>query len=66
MQIEKVKVVQLLRERGLDARADWVDKTLPEQVDLAANASLLTTLHLTDEDISAMHVTTTDGAEAGA
>jgi hypothetical protein len=44
--IKKWRVVEVLRQRGEDARADWVDRVLPTEVDTTANASLLATLRI--------------------
>jgi hypothetical protein len=44
--IKKSRLVEVLRQRGEDARADWVDRVLPAEIDTAANASLLATLRI--------------------
>ena len=44
MMLEKVKVVEALRDRGLDERAGWVDRQLPDVIDAKTNAGLLSTL----------------------
>jgi hypothetical protein len=41
MHIDKAKVIALLRSRGLDDRADWVDRSLPELIDTYKNGALL-------------------------
>jgi hypothetical protein len=46
VKIEKWRVVEILRQRGEDARADWVDRVLPAEIDTTANASLLATLRI--------------------
>jgi hypothetical protein len=46
MTIEKSTVLAELRRRGQHDRADWVDRSLPEQIDTARNASLLDLLAL--------------------
>lgn len=51
MIVEKARLIELLRDRGLDARADWVDRQLPDEVDTVRNASLLDTLRLTATDV---------------
>jgi len=33
-----------LRRRALDARADWVDRTMPDDIDVQLNAGLFATL----------------------
>jgi hypothetical protein len=42
--IAKADVVAMLRSRQLDSRAEWVDRTLPEFVDVSKNSTLLRTL----------------------
>jgi hypothetical protein len=54
--IEKAKIVAALRLRGLDARADWVDRELPTLVDTYKNASLLQTLNIDVDDMSPVEV----------
>jgi hypothetical protein len=44
--VEKAEIVATLRSRGLNARADWVDRELPELVDIYRNAALLRTLDI--------------------
>lgn len=44
--ISKARIVAILRSRGLAARADWFDRTLPDRVDIARNRSLLATLDI--------------------
>jgi hypothetical protein len=51
MEISKHLVVAKLRQRGLDIRADWVDKQLPEKIDPTVHGGLLATLHLRVEDL---------------
>jgi hypothetical protein len=41
MKVDKAEIVAILRARGQDARADWVDRTLPDVVDTDENHSLL-------------------------
>jgi hypothetical protein len=41
MFIGKAGITALLRSRGLHARADWVDRELPELVDTDRNSALL-------------------------
>jgi hypothetical protein len=52
MEIDKVKVVALLRQRGLDDRAAWVDRTLPERIDVYQNAGLLATLSIVPAELA--------------
>jgi len=51
MTVPKHIIVAKLRERGKDTRADWVDRNLPDDVDLYNNRSLLATLDLREEDL---------------
>lgn len=44
MYINKSDIVAALRAKEMDARADWVDRTLPDLVDTSKNAALLQTL----------------------
>jgi hypothetical protein len=53
MMIDKSRILDALRRRGQHTRADWVDRTLPDQVDTARNAGLLATLELDAADLSA-------------
>ncbi|WP_328423070.1 MULTISPECIES: hypothetical protein [unclassified Micromonospora] len=46
MRIARSKIVNALRDRGQQARADWVERELPERVDPAKHTGLLATLHL--------------------
>jgi hypothetical protein len=46
MIISKEVVLAVLRERGLHARADFVDRELPERIDSLRHSGLLATLHL--------------------
>jgi len=51
-EVDKQKILQILRDRGLDDRADWVDRQLPERVDLDKNAGLLATLQISPADLA--------------
>jgi hypothetical protein len=46
MIISKEAVIAVLRERGQHARADFVDRELPERIDSSQHGGLLATLHL--------------------
>lgn len=46
MIISKEVVVAVLRERGQHARADFVNRELPERIDSVRHGGLLATLHL--------------------
>ena len=44
--ISKAAVIAVLRERGLNARADFVDRELPDRIDPQRHGGLLSTLNL--------------------
>jgi hypothetical protein len=44
--IDKAEVLAILRSRGQQARADWVDHQLPPLIDTRKNASLLRMLDI--------------------
>jgi hypothetical protein len=46
MNVDRSQIVAILRTRGLDARAAWAERTLPEIVDTETNAGLLATLSI--------------------
>jgi hypothetical protein len=52
MYVSKAAIIAALQSRGLPARADWVDRTLPEFVDVERNSGLLATLHINPADLS--------------
>lgn len=52
MIIQKEVVVAVLRERGQDARADFVDRELPERIDSGQHGGLLATLHLDPAELA--------------
>ncbi|WP_167627020.1 hypothetical protein [Micromonospora cremea] len=52
MTIAKHRVVAALRERGQQARADWVERELPERVDSDKHVGLLATLRLDPADLA--------------
>jgi len=41
MYFDKAGITAVLRSRGLHARADWVDRELPDLVDTNKNSALL-------------------------
>ncbi|MFI5935928.1 hypothetical protein [Actinoplanes sp. NPDC051494] len=51
MTVPRHVIVTALRERGQQHRADWVEKTLPEEVDLNRQVGLLATLNLRADDL---------------
>jgi hypothetical protein len=44
--IDKADIVATLRSRGLQDRADWVDRELPDVVDTYKNGALLRMLDI--------------------
>ncbi|MEU4558882.1 hypothetical protein AB0F72_10855 [Actinoplanes sp. NPDC023936] len=46
MTISKAAVIAALRERGQHARAQFVDRELPDRIDPAQHGGLLAMLHL--------------------
>jgi hypothetical protein len=46
MHVDKAEIIAILRSRGQQARAEWVDRTLPSAVDTYENGSLLKMLHI--------------------
>jgi hypothetical protein len=52
MRIARHRIVAALRERGQRARADWVERELPERVDSEKHVGLLATLHLDPADLA--------------
>jgi hypothetical protein len=46
MIIAKETVLAVLRERGQNARADFVDRELPDNIDTQQHGGLLSTLNL--------------------
>jgi hypothetical protein len=51
MQLDKAEIIASLRSRGLHARADWVDRELPDLVDTYRNSALLQMLGVDPADI---------------
>ncbi|MCG5447192.1 hypothetical protein NIE79_005932 [Micromonospora sp. NIE79] len=51
MRIARDRIVTALRDRGQQARADWVERELPEHVDPAKHSGLLATLNLNPADL---------------
>jgi hypothetical protein len=52
MHIHKAEIISVLRSRGLHARADWVDRELPDLVDTYKNDALLQMLGVDPTTIS--------------
>jgi hypothetical protein len=53
MLIEKARIIEILRQRGQDSRAEFVDRELPADVDTYHHAGLLETLRITAADLAA-------------
>jgi hypothetical protein len=51
MHIDKAEIIAILRSRGQNDRADWVDRQLPDIVDTYQNGALLQMLNI---DLSTM------------
>jgi hypothetical protein len=52
VRINRSAIVAILRKRNLDARADWVEHTLPAIVDISRHTGLLATLHIDPADLA--------------
>jgi len=52
MIVAKAVIVAVLRQRGLHARADFVDRELPDQIDSDRHGGLLATLHLDPAELA--------------
>ena len=52
MLVKKERIVETLRSRGQELRAEWVDRELPDEVDTDLHAGLLATLRLTPADLA--------------
>jgi hypothetical protein len=61
MHIDKAAIVSVLRSRGLDARADWVDRELPDLVDTYKNSALLQMLGIDPATIPPVDVASRQG-----
>jgi hypothetical protein len=46
MNIAKQKIVDALRARGQDIRADWVTRELPDRVEVAEHSGLISMLDI--------------------
>lgn len=61
MKIDKAEVTAILRERGLQDRADWVDRELPDVVDTFKNGALLRMLNIDLDALSPVDATSEKG-----
>jgi hypothetical protein len=59
--IDKAEIISVLRARGLNARADWVDRELPGLVDTYKNAALLRMLDVDPAALSPVDVASRRG-----
>jgi hypothetical protein len=50
--VSKAIVCSILRERGQNDRADFVDRELPERIDSAQHGGLLATLHVDPSELA--------------
>jgi len=53
--VDKAAIVATLRSRGLNDRADWVDRALPDLVDTYRNAALLRNLDIDPAAMTPSH-----------
>jgi hypothetical protein len=61
VQIDKAEIIATLRSRGLQDRADWVDRTLPQLVDTYRNGALLRMLDLDAATMTPVDVASRSG-----
>jgi hypothetical protein len=61
VQIDKAEIIATLRSRGLQDRADWVDRTLPQLVDTYKNGALLRMLGLDSATMTPVDVASRSG-----
>lgn len=62
MLVDKQKIIDILRSRGEDRRAEWVDRDLPDQFDPSEHSGLLNTLRI---DVTALAAATPESAPGG-
>jgi hypothetical protein len=58
--INKQGIIDILRSRGQDERADWVDRELPDQCDTDRHMGLLQTLRIDPAELTAAREPTPD------
>jgi hypothetical protein len=61
MNVARAEIVAILRSRGLQARADWVDRNLPTIVDTHKNGALLRMLDIDPSTMSPVDVSPPQG-----
>lgn len=49
--VQKSLVLEALRRRGLDARASWVDRTMPDDIDIQRNVGLFDMLGIDAQEL---------------
>jgi len=52
MEIPKEKIVELLRDRGDDDKADQADRELPDQVDTQEHADVLSKFGIDEQELA--------------
>ena len=52
MEIPKDKIIELLRDRGEDDKADQADRELPDQVDTEQHADLLSKIGVDPQELA--------------
>jgi hypothetical protein len=52
MDVAKSKILEALRDRGQNVRAEWVDRDLPDRVDTVRHAGLLAILGINPADLA--------------
>ncbi|MFC4149639.1 hypothetical protein ACFO0M_25605 [Micromonospora mangrovi] len=52
MKIARNRIVDALRARGQDARADWIRRELPDEIEAGQHSGLLATLDLDAADLA--------------
>jgi len=61
MYIDKAEIIAILRSRGQQARADWVDRELPQIVDTYKNGALLQMLGIDPAAMTTVDVAAQQG-----
>lgn len=61
MNVARAGIVAILRSRGLQDRADWVDRNLPTIVDTHKNGALLRMLDIDPSTMSPVDVSPPQG-----
>jgi hypothetical protein len=61
MHIDKAEVVAQLRTRGMQDRADWVERELPDVIDTLKNGSLMHLLNIDPSTLSTVEPAAREG-----